>query len=963
MASRFDVLLDRALKVRPGEASKVFYMAMYSAVAIGAVVVGRTVRDTLFLADRSKADLPQMYILNSVAVALLSWGYSRIADGVRRERLNAVTALAWAAIVAAFFFVVAVPENRRMGSAVLYVAIEAMGSLVVIQFWTFAQDVFTSREAKRLFGLIGAGGQLASVVYGFLSSSLSKRFGAESLLFLCAANLVACAVLARYIGRRFPAAHGAATQRPKSAHVEADGLKARMKTLATPHLVAIAGIAVVSALAVNLVDYQFKAAAEDQFTDKAALGAFFGKFYGICGALALAIQMGVTGRALERFGVLASLLPLPIGLAFGSVAAVTLNSGWAASIAKGSDSVFRYTLNDASMQLLYVPVPTHQRGRAKALIDGILKPLAGVAAGGLLIFLGHKKSLGGADGGEHATVVTTVIIVALVGAWVWLLVRGSKEYVKSLLATLNQRRTDLNATTLQDDPGTADAIAKVLDSPDTLAVLHALEMLEALPGRDFGPRVAALLDHPISSVRAAAARHLAHRADGRYAEQVRSMLRDRDPWCVASAIEAICAIERENALADVTQFLHDHRPALRAAAVIGLVRHAGINGILDAADELKRLLHAEEASEREMAANVLGEIGVPTFYHALVGFLDDPNPYVRRAATTAAAKLRSPELVPHLIRKLARADAVRDITTALTAFGPGVERSLTKAMLVPGEFSIEVRRAIPAVLARLGSRSAADSLIDALEADDPPLRSNAARALARTMRRQKDLQVRREVVTRAIFSELTAAEMLLNAQVALKLPVLDRTQVPAPSKNGQGKVLLALALAEERERTLERVLLLLQLLHPGARLDVVAENFKSDSAAKRANAVEVLDNTVREAFKKRLLPLLEDRVAGAVATTHTTEEWISELISGPRPWIAACAALYAEQANMASMAKALEGTLSSPVAYLREASAHALGRLATANAAKALEALKNDPAREVRSVVEGALRLSRLGTA
>ena len=56
-------------------------------------------------------------------------------------------------------------------------------------------------------------------------------------------------------------------------------------------------------------------------------------------------------------------------------------------------------------------------------------------------------------------------------------------------------------------PGTADAIAKVLDSPDTLAVLHALEMLEALPGRDFGPRVATLLDHPISSVRAAAARH------------------------------------------------------------------------------------------------------------------------------------------------------------------------------------------------------------------------------------------------------------------------------------------------------------------------------------------------------------------------------------------------------------------------------------------------------------------------
>ena len=66
--------LDRALKIRPGEAGKVGLMALYSACAIGAVIVGRTVRDALFLADRSKDDLPMMYIANAIAVAVLCDG-------------------------------------------------------------------------------------------------------------------------------------------------------------------------------------------------------------------------------------------------------------------------------------------------------------------------------------------------------------------------------------------------------------------------------------------------------------------------------------------------------------------------------------------------------------------------------------------------------------------------------------------------------------------------------------------------------------------------------------------------------------------------------------------------------------------------------------------------------------------------------------------------------------------------
>jgi len=66
----------------------------------------------------------------------------------------------------------------------------------VIQFWTMANDVFHAREAKRLFGLVGAGGTLANVVFGLLVSRYARRVGAPNLLWLMVVQLASCALLA-----------------------------------------------------------------------------------------------------------------------------------------------------------------------------------------------------------------------------------------------------------------------------------------------------------------------------------------------------------------------------------------------------------------------------------------------------------------------------------------------------------------------------------------------------------------------------------------------------------------------------------------------------------------------------------------------------------------------------------------------------------------------------------------------
>ena len=299
MAGRIERALEAGLRIRPGEQRRVALMALYAANAIGAVVVGRSVRDALYLSNRPARGLAGMYIWSSIAIVLISWLYARVADRMRRGLLNALSALGCAALGAAFWAMLTVTDAVWVYAG-LYVFVEAMGSLVVIQFWTLANDVFHAREAKRLFGLIGGGGTLANVIFGLLIGRYAQVFGAQNLLLLMVAQLILCATLAQAGSRLASPSPLPLRSRPvRKARVLS---RAGLSFLSQRHLTIVALIGAVSAAAVTIVDFQFKLSAA-AVLDENDLAGYFGRFYGICGGVALAVQIWVTGRVLERYGI------------------------------------------------------------------------------------------------------------------------------------------------------------------------------------------------------------------------------------------------------------------------------------------------------------------------------------------------------------------------------------------------------------------------------------------------------------------------------------------------------------------------------------------------------------------------------------------------------------------------------------------------------------------------------------
>jgi len=953
MASRLERALEAGLRIRPGEQRRVALMAAYAASAVGAVVVGRSLRDALFLANVPRERLAGMYVWSSLAIVLVSYGYARIADKVRRGTLNSACAAISAVLCAAFWAAFNLGGGGTFIYYALYIFVEAMGSLVVIQFWTMANDVFHAREAKRLFGLIGGGGTLANVVFGLLIAGEAKTFGATNLLWIMVAQLLLCALFAR-AGSRLAAAASVGARRgmpPRRAPVLS---RAGLAFMSNRHLTLVALIGAISAAAVTIVDFQFKLSAASVLQQN-ELAGYFGRFYGVCGGVALAVQIWITGRVLERYGILASLLPLPVGLAAGSsfAAAVPSPGLFVSSLAKGSDTIFRYTINDASMQLLYVPVQPHVRGRAKAFIDGVLKPTAVALTGAVLLFY---KQYGGSGRPLTAAVLLLVVL------WVLLLLRARGEYVHSLVESLERRHLDLSGTAFS---GVNEATLRALRTAlrgDPATVLHALTLVEQhAQSINFLPELRQLLDHGDARVRSAALQQLGERKEAEALPEMRVLLHDPVPEVRAAALGAVCAIEQDAAVPYVLPFLDSSNGAVvRAAAAVALIRHAGLDGVLAAAEPLKQLLSAEDPRDRAAAAEALGSIGVRGFFRPLLVFLRDPDPMVRRRAIAAAGKLRTSELIPALVEQFQRRETMLEAASALALFGPGVEEQL-RPILLDEAAHVDCRRGVALVLQRLGTREAASLLVTALVSQQPEVRKAVARALSRVTRRRRGIWIDTARVEAGVHSELRAARVALGSFKKLTLPL--PPPGAAPRTTGE---LLAVSLLEERDARVLQSLLLLEVLLPEVRLDVVAENLRSELAVARGNAIEVLDNAVPEPWKRLVLAALDEvkrRGDAVLPDARPLHDLVAALISSESgQWVAACTARWTLDApglSLPALASPLQTALRSSAAPLRQAAALALARAAPGEAPRLLAPLADDPAASVAHTVRALLRERR----
>src|SRR2546421_7189433 len=193
--------INRAFNLRPGDFSRSLPLFAYYLLIITFYILGRVARVAIFLDHFKAIQLPYADISVALLAGFIIAPYIRAGRRVSVQNLQTGSPLLFSVNVAGFWWGVHF-HNLAWLAKVFFVWVGVCGVLAVAQVWMLANAVWTTREAKRLFGLLGSGGIIGGSVGGFLAKKIASRFGTDAILLVMAALLPICAVLVRVIWKQ-----------------------------------------------------------------------------------------------------------------------------------------------------------------------------------------------------------------------------------------------------------------------------------------------------------------------------------------------------------------------------------------------------------------------------------------------------------------------------------------------------------------------------------------------------------------------------------------------------------------------------------------------------------------------------------------------------------------------------------------------------------------------------------------
>jgi hypothetical protein len=265
-----------------------------------------------------------------------------------------------------------VAGSRRLVAVLFYLHYAGLGAVLISGFWSVINERFDPRTAKRVLGSIAAGGTLGGVVGGLLAAQAANVVSVTTLLPLLAAVHLACGWLGLLLARSGRGAGSAAAPDARSGFAI---------LAATPYLRTLLGLVVLTTVAEGLLDYAFKARARAEFASGEDLLRLFAWFHTAVAAAAFALQAGVARWALQSVGLARTVAALPTAVVMGGAAALALPGLGSVMVARGVEAVTRNGLYRAGYELLFTPLPPHEKRATKALVDVGAVRLGDVLAG------------------------------------------------------------------------------------------------------------------------------------------------------------------------------------------------------------------------------------------------------------------------------------------------------------------------------------------------------------------------------------------------------------------------------------------------------------------------------------------------------------------------------------------------------------------------------------------------------
>jgi AAA family ATP:ADP antiporter len=436
--------LDRTLslvaEVHPGEGVTVLLLAMNGFLILTAYYVIRPVRSALLLpvsiglpggttvrgpeiASYAGAVLAALFL---VIVPL----YGALASRVNRIRLiNGVTLFFASNLILFFFLGLANAPAAPLG-VTFFLWIGVFNLMVVAQFWSFANDLYTPEQGKRLFAIVGLGYTAGAIAGALVTNSLITRLGELPMMPISAGVLILCLVLTNVIhlrekNRILKSGRLVQAEEPLSR----DGgfqlvlgsrylLLIALLTLAV-QLVNTNGNYILNATLSEMARVSVEAGTSGGLSERQIIGSFQASVDFWQNILVVLIQFFLVSRIFKYLGVGGALFILPT-LALGSYGLFAAAPVLALiRVAKIAENATDYSLQNTLRRALFLPTSREAKYKALNAVETFFWRAGDMLSGVATLVIVQTMGLGVRS---YAAVNLGIVVV-----WILLAVGLSRE--------------------------------------------------------------------------------------------------------------------------------------------------------------------------------------------------------------------------------------------------------------------------------------------------------------------------------------------------------------------------------------------------------------------------------------------------------------------------------------------------------------------------------------------------------
>ncbi|MET0591964.1 MAG: translocase [Polyangiaceae bacterium] len=408
--------------VHSGEAITALWLTANVFLLLTAYYLLKVAREPLILAVAGGAEIKSYAAAGqSVLLIFVAAAYGELAARVDRMKLIALVTSFFAANLLIF----AALGSRGVPLGVpFYLWVGIFNMTVVAQFWSFAADLYTPEQGKRLFPILGIGSSVGAVAGSWFAKRLLV-LGPFQMMLVSACFLMVCLLITWAVNRREPKNPRAPKELEEVPVGKSNGFKL---LLGDRYLLAIAALMFIINWVNTTGEYVLDRTLVAEAADEAAhagisasrfVGMFKAEYFQWVNVVSVVLQLFVVSRVIKYLGVRRALFIMPAVSLMGYSALAIVPQLSLIFAAKVAENSLDYSLQNTARHALWLLPSREAKYKVKQIVDTFIVR-AGDVMSAIVVWIGVRVGF--------RTVHFLVANLVLIVVWMFVLTILGREH-------------------------------------------------------------------------------------------------------------------------------------------------------------------------------------------------------------------------------------------------------------------------------------------------------------------------------------------------------------------------------------------------------------------------------------------------------------------------------------------------------------------------------------------------------